>query len=212
VDGVKPRDGLRFTARFKEWATGLSGFFGAIAAGAAVLAVGIWLYRRPAKCEGQEMSPGDTCVSEKGSREIGSQTYDEVLESQQLFGVVVMAVGALVILVAIGFVGGALHDRHISGRSRRGVSTITPRPVTVIVLAVAAFVAGGVVVGLNVDAVVELAACGDESNAAESCDETTPSDATTKQAVAAIGGFVVAAGGLIAGIVGMRARRTGTWK
>jgi hypothetical protein len=203
---------VRFNSRLKEWATGVSGFFGALAAGAAVVAFGIWLYRRPAKCEGQEMSPGDTCVSEQGSREIGSQTYDEVLESQQLFAVVVMAVGALVILVAIGFAGGALRDRLVSWRSRRGASTITPRPMTVILLGVAALVAGAVVVGLNVDAVVELARCGDESNAAESCDATSTSDDTTKQAVAAIGGFVVGAGGLIAGIVGVRARRAGTWK
>jgi len=212
VDVVTPRNGVRFTPRFKEWATGLSGLLGALAAGAAVIAFGIWLYRRPAKCEGQEMSPGDTCVSERGSREIGSQTYDEVLESQQLFAVAVMAVGALVILVAIGFVGGALRERLISRRSRRGASTITPRPITVILLGIAALVAGGVVLGLNVDAVVELAKCGDESNAAESCDATSTSDETTKQAVAAIGGFVVAAGGLIASIVGVRARRTGTWK
>lgn len=158
------------------------------------------------------MSPGDTCVSEQGSREIGSQTYDEVLESQQLFGGVVIAVGALVILVALGFARGALREHLISWRSRRGGSTITPRPMTVILLGVAALVAGAVALGLNAGAVVELAMCGDESNAAESCDETSPSDETTKQAVAAIGGFVVAAGGLVAGIVGERARWAGTWR
>ena len=212
VDVVTPRNGVRFTPRFKEWATGVPGLLGALAAGAAVIAFGIWLYRRPAKCDGEEMSHGATCVSKSGDREIGSQTYEEVLESQQLFAVAVMAVGALVILVALGFASGALRARLTAWRSRRGVSTITPRPITVILLGLVALIAGGVAVGLNVDAVVELAVCGDESTATESCDATSTSDATTKQAVAAIGGFVVAAGGLIAGIVGVRARRAGTWK
>lgn len=115
--------------RLKEWATGAAGLLGAVAAGVAVIAFGVWLYRRPAKCEGEEMSSGDVCVTERsGGGEITRRSYDEVLESQQLFATAVMAVGALVILVAIGFAAGALRERLISWRSQRGVSTITPRP------------------------------------------------------------------------------------
>jgi hypothetical protein len=201
-----------FTARFKEWATGRSGLVGALAAGAVVIAFGVWLYRRPAKCEGKEMSPGDTCVSESRGREIGSQSYDEVLESQQLFAVAVMAVGALIILVAIGMASGTLRDRLMSWRSRRGVSTITPRPMTVILSGIAALIAGGIFLGLNVDAVADVARCGDESSAPESCDAASSSDERTKQAAIAIGAFVMASAGLIAAIVGVRARRTGTWR
>lgn len=47
--------------RLKEWATGVAGLLGAVAAGAAVIAFGVWLYRRPAKCKGEEMSAGDIC-------------------------------------------------------------------------------------------------------------------------------------------------------
>jgi hypothetical protein len=214
VDIVTPRNGLRSTPRFKEWATGVWGLFGALAAAAAVIAFGVWLYVRPAMCEGKQMSPGDICVTESGGgEEITRRDYNEVLESQQLFAVAVLAVGALIILVAFGFAGGALRERLISWRSRRGVSTITPRPMTVILLGVLALIAGGVGVGLNVGAVVDLARCGDEPSAAsESCDATSNSDEEAKQALIAIGGFVVAAGGLIAGIVGRSARRAGTWK
>ena len=89
------------------------------------------------------MSSGDICVTERsGGEEISRRTYDEVLESQQLFAIAVMAVGALVIPVAIGFAAGALRERFTSWRSRRGVPTITPRPMTIL-LGVAALRVGG---------------------------------------------------------------------
>lgn len=215
MDVVTPRNGVRLTPRFKEWGTGVSGLLGGLGAGAAIISFGIWLYRRPAKCEGEEMSPGDICITEGGGgREITRRDFSEVLESQQLFAIAVMAVGGLVILVAIGVASAAVRERLVSRRSRRGISTITPRPMTVILLGVVALVVGGVVMGLNVEAVLDVARCGEDSTASgDDCDpESYDSDESTKRALVSLAGFIVGATGLIAGIAGVRARRTGTWK
>jgi hypothetical protein len=162
VGVVAPRRTLSLTSP-PSAVMGLLGFFGALAAGAAVIVFGVWLYRRPVTCDGKEMSGGDTCISESGGEEVSRETYYEILQGQQDVGFFVGAVGGVIIVIAIvaPMVLGArnLRQRLIAHRSRGGVATITPRPMTVILLGVMAVIAGGVGVASNVGPVLDPVLC-----------------------------------------------------
>lgn len=195
---------------------------GALAAGVGVIAFGVWLYHRPVICDGKEMSGGDTCVTESGGEETGRQTYYEMLQAQQDRGFFVAAVGVMIVVLAlfVPMVLGAVNLRRglISRRSQRGVATITPRPMTAILLGMLAVVAGGVGVALNVGPVLDPVFCeGEPMDEGDYCAATSNSytdqedEQKIRPGIITFAGGAVALGGVVAGILGVRARRSGTW-
>lgn len=203
---------------------GLLGHLGTLAAGAGILAVGVWYYRRPVTCEGKEMSGGDICVTEtEGGGEVSRETYHDMLGSQQDLGFFVAFVGGVVMLLAFGvplFLGaGNLRERLSVRRARRGVATITPRPMTVILLGLLALLGGGAAVALNVQAIVDPVLCEGEPLAEGQYCEATGNSYTDQEAeqkvipgIITFTGAAVALGGVLGGVWVVRARRQGTWR
>jgi len=198
--------------------TALFGLLGAFVAGAAVIVFGVWLYRRPAECDGNEMNQGDTCVSEQGGEEISRETYDEVLGGHHDVGFFVVAVGCLIIFGGIAAVVVALRQALMSWRSGRGVATITPRPMTVVLLGAAAMVAGGVAAALNVGPLLDPVVCEREPMEHGDYCEATSKDYTDQEmdqkirpGILTFGGGAVAIVGVAAGALGVRARSRGNW-
>jgi hypothetical protein len=210
--------------RWRPVLMGLLGFLGTLAAGAGILAFGVWYYRRPVTCEGKEMSGGDICVTETESGgEVSRETYYDLLGSQQDLGFFVGFVGGVVMLLAFGvplFMGaGNLRERLSMRRARRGVATITPRPMTVILLGVLAILGGGIAVALNVQAIVDPVLCeGEPLGQGEFCEASGNSYTDQEDEQKVVPGIItftggaVALGGVLGGVWALRARRQGKWR
>jgi hypothetical protein len=193
---------------------------GVIAGGALIFLFGVWLYRRPAKCEGEEMGRGDTCISQRGSRDIDRKSYDEVLESQQLFGVIVAAVGCIVVLAVIGAVVVAIWNKKIAGRvASRVATTRAPRTLPVLVIGAVLMVAGPIVAGLNVEPALDPVLCdGQELDRDDFC-AATGQDYSERQGEQKLVPISLLGGGIVMFLVGLsctavawRARRSGRWR
>jgi len=206
-----------WTPRLNERAAVSLAGLGIVTAGVLIFVFGVWLYRRPAKCEGDEMSPGDTCISQRGSREIDRKSYDEVLESQQLFGGIVAAVGCVVVLAVVGAALAAVWNKRMATRpASRGAESRVPRTLPVIVLGALLMVVGPVVSGLNIEPAFDPVLCnGREMDRDDSCGGKEYSEQQGEQKLVPIsllgGGIVMFLVGLSCFVTGRRARSSGRW-
>lgn len=166
------------------------------------------------------MSPGDTCISQQGEREIDRRSYDEVLESQQLFGVIVMVVGGIVVLGVIVAALAPLWNMTIGARlTGRAASTRAPRTLPVLVIGAVLMVAGPVVAGLNVEPALDPVLCdGEEMDRDDFCTATGQeySERQGEQKLVPIsllgGGIVMFLAGIACAGMARQARRTGRWR
>jgi len=114
---------------------------------------------------------------------------------------------------------GNLRERLSMRRARRGVATITPRPMTVILLGVLAILGGGIAVALNVQAIVDPVLCeGEPLGQGEFCEASGNSYTDQEDEQKVVPGIItftggaVALGGVLGGVWALRARRQGTWR
>jgi hypothetical protein len=205
-------------AQFRGRAAVALSLLGIAVGGGIVFAFGVWLYRRPAKCEGEEMSPGDTCISQRGSREIDRRSYDEVLESQQLLGVIVAAVGCIVVLGVIVAAVTPVWNKRVAGRFDGGTATRAPRTLPVIVIGAVLLVSGPVVAALHVEPAFDPVLCDGQKMSKDDFCRATGQDYSERQGEQKLvpisllgGGIVMFLVGLTCVVVGRRSRRTGRW-